>query len=311
MVKKDIFNLLVCPNCLSKLILESNEKIICTNNECKEFYNFTKNNLPVLFNSQSIFDFNSVESDLQYNQTGRKKSIISQNLKKIFQGVNSITKANLELIENSIKEKDQVKILIIGGGEIGSGLENFYAKYSPNIISFDVYNSREIDFIADAHSIPLTSNFFDIVIIQAVLEHVLEPQKVVNEIYRLLKLDGIVYSETPFLQYVHEGPYDFTRFTNSGHRYLFRDFLHINSGHTKGVGHAFLWSLSGLFIALFRNKLFGRIIRVTFFWLRFLDLIVSKKSNQNFACGVFFLGKKQDKKYNTLKIIDFYYNKNA
>ena len=115
------------------------------------------------------------------------------------------------------------------------------------------------------------------------MEHVLEPQKVVNEIYRLLKLDGIVYSETPFLQYVHEGPYDFTRFTNSGHRYLFRDFLHINSGHTKGVGHAFLWSLSGLFIALFRNKFFGRIIRVTFFWLRFLDLIVSKKSNQNFA----------------------------
>ena len=32
------------------------------------------------------------------------------------------------------------------------------------------------------------------------------------------------------------------------------------------------------------------------------DLIVSKKSNQNFACGVFFLGKKEDKKYNTLKI---------
>ena len=42
--------------------------------------------------------------------------------------------------------------------------------------------------------------------------------------------DGVVYAETPFLQAVHEGPWDFTRFTESGHRWLFRAFERLDSG---------------------------------------------------------------------------------
>ena len=66
----------------------------------------------------------------------------------------------------------------------------------------------------------------DLVIIQAVLEHVMYPNKVVSEIYRVLKNDGLIYSETPFMQQVHEGPYDFSRFTESGHR-LFLIILNV------------------------------------------------------------------------------------
>ena len=50
--------------------------------------------------------------------------------------------------------------------------------------------------------------------------------------------DGLVYADTPFLQPVHEGPYDFTRFTESGHRWLFRDFALIESGVVAGPGDA-------------------------------------------------------------------------
>ena len=45
---------------------------------------------------------------------------------------------------------------------------------------------------------PFPDSSFNIVIIQAVLEHVLNPQKVVKEINRVLKNKGIIYSETPF-----------------------------------------------------------------------------------------------------------------
>jgi len=57
---------------------------------------------------------------------------------------------------------------------------------------------------------------FDAVWIQAVLEHVLDPVRVVAEIHRVLRPGGLVYSEIPFMQEVHEGAYDFTRFRLSG-----------------------------------------------------------------------------------------------
>ncbi len=57
------------------------------------------------------------------------------------------------------------------------------------------------------------------------------------EIHRVLRPGGIVYADTPFLQQVHEGAYDFTRFTDSGHRFLFRRFERIDSGSVAGCGH--------------------------------------------------------------------------
>jgi len=82
----------------------------------------------------------------------------------------------------------------------------------------------------------LASASVDGVLIQAVLEHVLDPAQVVGEIHRVLRPDGLVYAETPFLQQVHAGPNDFTRFTSSGHRYLFRAFAEIAAGPVAGPG---------------------------------------------------------------------------
>ena len=42
--------------------------------------------------------------------------------------------------------------------------------------------------------------------------------------FLFLFFSGIVYAETPFMQQVHEGAYDFTRYTVLGHRYLFKKF---------------------------------------------------------------------------------------
>ena len=74
----------------------------------------------------------------------------------------------------------------------------------------------------------------DAVICQAVLEHVLEPASAVSEIHRVLRRDGLVYAETPFMQQVHERAYDFSRFTQSGHRWLFRRFSEISAGPIGG-----------------------------------------------------------------------------
>src|SRR6202012_1790690 len=121
---------------------------------------------------------------------------------------------------------------------------------------------------AAGHRLLLADQSVDGVWIQAVLEHVLDPQQVVAEIHRVLRPSGLVYAETPFMQQVHEGPYDFTRFTQSGHRWLFRHFEQIDAGAVTGAGTAAIWSLRYLIRALEWERT-G--LALPFFWLRLLD----------------------------------------
>ena len=76
----------------------------------------------------------------------------------------------------------------------------------------------------------------DAVVVQAVLEHVLDPQVVVDEINRVLKPGGLVYAETPFMQQVHAGRYDFSRYSDAGHRWLFRQFEEVDRGLSAALG---------------------------------------------------------------------------
>ncbi|HEX6740939.1 MAG TPA: methyltransferase domain-containing protein, partial [Sphingomicrobium sp.] len=77
-------------------------------------------------------------------------------------------------------------VLVVGGGAIGSGAEALYAAPDVRLVAFDLYASENVQLIADAHHMPFPDGAFDGVWIQAVLEHVLEPQLVVDEIGRIL-----------------------------------------------------------------------------------------------------------------------------
>jgi SAM-dependent methyltransferase len=217
-----------------------------------------------------------------------------------------VTKTNVKYILNKVNKSSNPLILIIGGGTIGNEMHPFYNEDFIKTISFDIYNSKNIQIIADAHNIPILDSTIDVVIIQAVLEHVLEPLVVVGEIYRVLKKGGLVYSETPFLQQVHEGPYDFTRFTESGHRYLFRKFELIGSGFVQGVSIQLLWTIEFFFRSLFRSVLVGKIFKLLFFWVRYFDFIIPKKYSIDSASGVFFLGTKSSKEIEKKQMVSYY-----
>ncbi|HVG24177.1 MAG TPA: methyltransferase domain-containing protein [Thermoanaerobaculia bacterium] len=185
-------------------------------------------------------------------------------------------------------------ILTVGGGTVGPMLQPFYDEPGVQMIGFDIYASPATQLVADAHHIPLEPGSVDAVIIVAVLEHVLDPGAVVAEIHRVLKPQGAVYAETPFLQHVHEGPYDFTRFTASGHRYLFREFEEVLSGLSGGPGTQLVWSLESFVRAVTRSRLLGRITRLLFHWLRFADALVPERHSIDGASAFWFLGTKSE-----------------
>ena len=184
------------------------------------------------------------------------------------------------------------RILVIGGGTVGDGLEELYADERVDLLAFDVYASPHVQLVGDGHRIPLAEGAVDGVIIQAVLEHVLEPVVVAGEIHRVLREGGVVYADTPFMQQVHEGPYDFTRFTESGHRYLFRAFEQVESGQVAGAGTSLRWSINYFVRALTRSIRVGRIAGLAFFWLSYLDRFLDPRHSLDGANSVYFLGRK-------------------
>ena len=183
-------------------------------------------------------------------------------------------------------------ILVIGGGAIGSGLEGFYAAEGVDIIAFDIYDSDNVQFLADGHQLPLADGAVDAVVIQAVLEHVLRPDAVVEEIHRILTKDGVVLADVPFMQQVHEGPYDFTRYSESGLRYLFRRFDVLESGPNAGLGTSLLWALDYFVRGLTRIPASGFIVRLFFFWLPFLDSWLDPRQTVDGANSVYFYGRR-------------------
>lgn len=197
-------------------------------------------------------------------------------------------------------------VLVIGGGTLGGGVDLFYEDPAARVVAFDLYASPWTQFIADAHQIPLADGSVDAVWIQAVLEHVLDPWLVAREIARVLVPGGLVYAETPFLQQVHEGPYDFTRFTESGHRWLFRAFERIDSGVVAGPGNQFTWSADYFTRSVFRSFTAGRAARVLSSWANALDRWIPKRYAVDAASCVYFFGSKSDREITPAEIVEHY-----
>ncbi|WP_325894949.1 hypothetical protein [Grimontia sp. NTOU-MAR1] len=122
----------------------------------------------------------------------------------------------------------------------------------------------------------------------------------------MLRPEGLVYAETPFLQHVHEGPYDFTRFTESGHRLLFRQFSLVKSGVSSWAGTQLLWAFEGFFTGLFRSHRAGKAIKLSMFWVMLFDRLISDKYNVDYANGVFFLGTKSEHTIGNAEIVAHY-----
>jgi SAM-dependent methyltransferase len=218
---------------------------------------------------------------------------------------NKVAARNVELLLSLLSEPSPV-VLVVGGGTIGNGVEAIYANPRIRLVGFDIYSSPVTQFIADAHQIPLAGESVDAVLVQAVLEHVLDPGQVVEEIERVLRYGGLVYAETPFLQQVHAGPYDFVRYTSSGHRYLFRAFEEVAAGPVAGPGTQLLWSLDHIVRGLLRSELAGKLARGLFFWLRYLDGLVPPAFAMDNASAYYFLGRRTGRQLASHEIVDYY-----
>jgi SAM-dependent methyltransferase len=137
-------------------------------------------------------------------------------------------------IEKTLAEVDKTGL----GGDIvaisGSGDLSRLLKHPAPKITHAVYPQETL------LGLSYPDNSFDYVMNDQVLEHVAgDPQKAVDETFRVLKPGGISVLTTCLLQELHGLPNDYWRFTPNGLKYLFRNYSQIISASSWGNRLAF------------------------------------------------------------------------
>ena len=115
-----------------------------------------------------------------------------------------------------------------------------------------------------------------------VLEHVSDPYKAVEEIYKALKFGGRVFFETPFMQTIHTSPKDFSRWTPDGLKKLMCAFDVKKVDVVAGPASALAWQFQETMAMLFsfNNVILYKIGLRIFGWLAvplsWLDVLLEK-----------------------------------
>lgn len=152
--------------------------------------------------------------------------------------------------------------------------------------------------LGDAQSIPLRSNAVDCVKCTELLEHVEYPERILEEISRILKPGGTLILSSPFIFGIHSDPHDFQRFTDEKLGRMLEGSFHILTLKKQGLYFTVLAYMikQGVLSSKSRHRIF-------FYWLlpildllAKLDDLASVKNSRfmsSFTTGFFVLAVKK------------------
>jgi SAM-dependent methyltransferase len=157
--------------------------------------------------------------------------------------------------------------------EFGSGNRRLTSR----ILNIDLFLFPNVDVAADIERSPLGDNSIDFAILDSVVEHVPNPQAVIEEVRRALKPGGQLFCINPFLFHYHGYPAHYCNFTRDGMRHLLRHFsaavVEPHYGPTSAMANVFA-EFVAVTIAGERRTPYMAIRATTLLaigWTRFLD----------------------------------------
>lgn len=130
--------------------------------------------------------------------------------------------------------------------DLGCGNKPYESLYNPKTeqqVGCDVIQSDQnrVDVICLATELAFPDARFDSVLCTQVLEHVFDHNKMMKEVFRVLKPGGHVILTVPFAWELHEEPYDFFRYTKHALKELFEqtgfqiDYIKPNGGKWAAI----------------------------------------------------------------------------
>jgi len=182
--------------------------------------------------------------------------------------------------------------LSIGGGP---------GRPHPSLTNLNIDLFSNVDVVGDAYALPYADASVDAIHCEAVLEHLEQPGKALQEMYRVARPGAPVYLATPFLQAYHAYPDHYQNYTLSGHNHLIErtGFSIVSSGVCVGPTYALMDLLSNYLRVCFPG---GRIGRACWLAARIfarivlpLDRILNSRSEAAvLASSVFALAVRPD-----------------
>lgn len=140
----------------------------------------------------------------------------------------------------------------LGCGE--TPYRDFFMRYVDEYIGVDwggSYHDTKADVTADLNKpLPIESEVADTVVSLSVMEHLCEPQVMLNEACRILKPGGRIVLQVPWQWWIHEAPYDFFRYTPYGLKYLFNKAGFIEIEVEAQSGFFTMWILKMNYFSL-------------------------------------------------------------
>ncbi len=287
-------NILACPLCHGPL-QASDEKMFCTT--CAQEYPLAGNTPVMLPADHPLLPvFREGLPPLPpLSWKGKLRQLIPEPEPRVW------TRSSQRAIARALAEArpDEPDRVVVN---LGAGVERVFQQlFAPyrQILYIGLPHSGHVDAFADAQLMPLADDSVDLFLSSSVLEHVRNPEQAVEEMARIVRPDGLVYAEIPFLRAFHMVPNDFQRYTYSGIETLFErhGFSLVEKGVCSGPFNA--WGL------LFRDFVFvitptrplKMTLRAITSWLvhpfKYLDHLFENASWATYqACNFYYLGRK-------------------
>ena len=296
-------DILCCPSCKGALAREGDAVLRCRDARCGKSFPVAGGRPVLIDEDRSVFhqaDYRTEPAAAapDAEKTPGKARLLLSRIPS--PSVNLSAVRCFETMKRRLFEQTASPVvLLVGGGIHGKGMDRLTKEPAIRIINVDPSPNSTASVFCDAHDLPFRDGSVDAVVAQAVLEHVADPWRCVEEIHRVLKPTGIVYAETPFMQEVHLHGYDFTRFSHMGHRRLFRRFAEIESGAVAGPGTTLSWAWRYFLASWTRSPKLAKVLnlvgRITAFLFELTDHLDSGRPGAlDGAACIYYLGTRSE-----------------
>lgn len=183
----------------------------------------------------------------------------------------------------------------VGDNEIVLNIGAGCTKY-PNVVNLDIGYTPGVHIVGHGVELPFVDNSVKLIIMQEVLEHVADFSVMLQEIWRVLKPDGILYCQVPFQIGFHPGPKDYWRFSRQALEHIFSkpnwELLTIDTslGHGSGFYRIAVefFAVTLSCIAQSAYKPTKAIVALTLYPLKWFDLISDRSSEKDRIPGGYF-----------------------
>lgn len=121
--------------------------------------------------------------------------------------------------------REAAQQLAAGDVVLDAGAQRYYFRpffRAQRYYSCDWQRFKDLGFMADLSCLPVASDCCDAVVCTQVLEHVRDPQGVLNELFRALRPGGKLFLTVPQGWALHEEPHNYFYFTRYGLELLFQ-----------------------------------------------------------------------------------------